>query len=112
MFYVGYGNSAFFSYNIFFSFAVRLFINNYNIYNCVDSISYFAFKGFLSTSNEDLNGNMGLFDQLLSLEWVQRFIVDFGGDPNQVTVMGHGSSAMTIGLLATSDLGKGNSCAT
>jgi carboxylesterase type B len=57
--------------------------------------------------NEDLNGNVGLFDMLLCLEWVQRFIGDFGGDPKQVTVMGHGASAMSLGLMATSDLARG-----
>ncbi|CAG7681484.1 unnamed protein product [Allacma fusca] len=63
--------------------------------------------GFLSTVNEDLNGNMGIFDQLLALEWVNRFISAFGGDSKQITIMGHGGSAMTLGLLATSELARG-----
>ncbi|CAL8125174.1 unnamed protein product [Orchesella dallaii] len=63
--------------------------------------------GFLSVANEDLNGNMGAFDQLLALEWVQRFIPSFGGDASQITVMGQGSSASTIGLLATSEMARG-----
>ena len=57
--------------------------------------------------NEDLSGNMGLFDQLLALEWVQRFISNFGGDPQQVTLLGHGGSAMSVGLLTTSNLARG-----
>lgn len=63
--------------------------------------------GFLSTANEDLNGNAGLFDQLLALEWVQRFVADFGGDVSQVTLMGQGSSGVTGGLLALSNLSRG-----
>lgn len=58
--------------------------------------------GFLSVANEDLNGNMGLLDQITALEWVQRYMTYFGGDPNQITVMGQGSSAVTLGLLSTS----------
>lgn len=58
--------------------------------------------GFLSAKNEVLNGNMGLLDQVTALEWVQRYISYFGGDPTQITVMGQGSSATTLGLLSTS----------
>ena len=66
------------------------------------------FTGFLQTVNEDLNGNMGLFDQMQAIEWVQRYIGDFGGDAKQITVMGQGSSAIGLGLLATADLARGN----
>lgn len=47
-----------------------------------------------------------MFDKLLALEWIQKYIEDFGGDSKQITVMGHGSAAMELGLLATSDLAR------
>ena len=52
--------------------------------------------GWLSLENDDAPGNLGLHDQYLALLWVQRNIKMFGGDPDNVTLLGVSAGAMTI----------------
>lgn len=40
--------------------------------------------------------DVGLRDQRTAMEWVSRYIAEFGGDPNNVTVFGSGSGAADI----------------
>ncbi|SCZ89825.1 BZ3500_MvSof-1268-A1-R1_Chr1-3g01601 [Microbotryum saponariae] len=42
--------------------------------------------------------NVGLKDQLVAMQWVQREIEKFGGDPKAVTLVGHSAGAMSVGL--------------
>ncbi|CAM1510639.1 Fc.00g009740.m01.CDS01 [Cosmosporella sp. VM-42] len=50
------------------------------------------------TENEDLL-NLGLKDMYVALEWIQENIAAFGGDPDDVTIMGLSAAAHGIGHL-------------
>ncbi|CRK99832.1 CLUMA_CG013140, isoform A [Clunio marinus] len=65
--------------------------------------------GFLSLKDPSLNipGNAGLKDQVFALKWVQRNIMNFGGDPNNVTLFGVSAGAVSVHFLMISEKGKG-----
>jgi neuroligin len=46
-------------------------------------------------------------DQVAALHWIQENIAEFGGQPNNVTIIGHGYGAACAHLLMISPMAKG-----
>ncbi|EDW79284.1 uncharacterized protein Dwil_GK25474 [Drosophila willistoni] len=54
--------------------------------------------GFISAEDKDLSGNYGLKDQHLALKWIKQNIVHFGGEPENVLVLGHSAGGAAVHL--------------
>merc|ERR1739848_708915 len=51
--------------------------------------------------------NFGLYDQIKALEWVQKNIAAFGGDPDNGTIFGQSAGGTSVLALMVSPLSKG-----
>ncbi|KAK2785070.1 hypothetical protein FQN53_007963 [Emmonsiellopsis sp. PD_33] len=64
--------------------------------------------GWTALPDSDMDPNVGLHDSLAAVEWTHQYIARFGGDPNQITVMGESAGGAIINLMLTGNGGKGD----
>ncbi len=71
-------------------------------------LGLFGFIDF-SVLNDDkmsFDSNVGLYDQIAALRWIKQNIAAFGGDQNNITVMGESAGATSILALMTSNISE------
>lgn len=71
------------------------------------AIGFLAHPELSKEADYKSSGNYGLLDMIAALQWIQENIESFGGDPNNVTIFGHSSGAISISVLIASPLATG-----
>ncbi len=73
----------------------------------VGPIGFLVHPDLSKESEHHVSGNYGLLDQIAALQWAQKNIAGFGGDPTNVTIFGQSAGALSVVDLMRSPLAKG-----
>jgi len=65
-----------------------------------------ASLAYLYFDTVDVPGNAGMFDQLMAMQWVKKNIAQFGGNPNNITLMGESAGSASVSLHLLSPLSR------
>ena len=68
---------------------------------------YLAHPLLTAESANNASGNYGVLDQIAALQWVQRNIEGFGGNPDRVTIFGESAGSWSVHSLVATPLAAG-----
>jgi para-nitrobenzyl esterase len=73
----------------------------------VGPLGFLAHPELSAESENGVSGNYGLLDMIAGLQWIQRNIAAFGGDPRKVTIFGQSAGGIAVSMLCASPLAAG-----
>src|SRR5690606_4959842 len=73
----------------------------------VGALGFMAHPELSAESPDKVSGNYGILDMIAGLQWIQKNISAFGGDPNKVTIFGESAGGIAVSMLCASPLAKG-----
>lgn len=68
---------------------------------------FLAHPELSAESPQGVSGNYGILDQIEALNWIQKNIEQFGGDPDNVTIFGQSAGGGSVKTLCESPLARG-----
>jgi para-nitrobenzyl esterase len=73
----------------------------------VGRFGFFAFPALSRERPNENKGNYAYMDQIAALQWVQRNIAAFGGNPNNVTIFGFSAGGVSVHSMLASPQARG-----
>ncbi len=70
-------------------------------------LGFFHHPELARATDDQFLGNYGLMDQIAALEWVKANIIQFGGDPDQVTIFGESAGGASVLYLMIAEGARG-----
>jgi len=73
----------------------------------VGQLGFFSHPELSAENPNHVSGNYGMLDMIAGLQWIQKNIAAFGGDPKKVTIFGESAGGIAVSMLCASPLAKG-----